>query len=67
MSIAEYKFPSHTDRTKTPGADEGQIWEAAQFAAHDKMDNLICFVDDNKNQLDGPVNEIMSHGKGLGA
>ena len=99
-------FPSHTDRTKTPGVDlttgslgqgmstatgaalgnkidgrdnhvfvfvgdgecdEGQVWEAAQFAAHYKLDNLVCFVDSNKRQLDGPVDEIMSHGKGLGA
>ena len=95
-------FPSHTDRTKTPGVDlttgslgqgmstatgaalankvdgranhvfvfvgdgecdEGQVWEAAQFAAHYKLDNLVCFVDSNKRQLDGSVDDIMSHGK----
>lgn len=99
-------FPSHTDRTKTPGVDlttgslgqgmssavgaalankvdgrdnhvfvfvgdgecdEGQVWEAAQFAAHYKLDRLICFVDSNKLQLDGAVADIMSHGKGLAA
>ena len=99
-------FPSHTDRTKTPGVDlttgslgqgmstatgaalankvdgrtnhvfvfvgdgecdEGQVWEAAQFAAHYKLDNLVCFVDSNKRQLDGKVDDIMSHGKGIGA
>ena len=99
-------FPSHTDRTKTPGidlttgslgqgmstatgaalankvdgrdnhvfvfvgdgeCDEGQVWEAAQFAAHYKLDHLICFVDSNKRQLDGKVDDIMSHGKGSGA
>lgn len=48
-------------------SDEGQVWEAAQFAAHYKLDNLICFVDDNKRQLDGTCDEVMSHGKGLGA
>ncbi|MDO4489708.1 MAG: transketolase [Lachnospiraceae bacterium] len=48
-------------------ADEGQVWEAAQFAAHYKLDNLICFVDYNKMQLDGAVDAIMSHGKGLAA
>lgn len=48
-------------------SDEGQVWEAAQFAAHYKLDNLICFVDDNKMQLDGAVDSIMSHGKGLAA
>ena len=47
--------------------EEGQVWEAAQFAAHYKLDNLICFVDDNKYQLDGAVDKVMSHGKGIGA
>ncbi len=99
-------FPSHTDRTKTPGidlttgslgqgmssavgaalgnkmdgkdnhtfvfvgdgeADEGQVWEGAQFAAHYQLSNLICFVDSNKRQLDGAVEDIMGHGKGIGA
>ena len=48
-------------------ADEGQVWEAAQFAAHYKLDHLICLVDSNKRQLDGAVDDIMSHGKGLAA
>ena len=48
-------------------ADEGQVWEAAQFAAHYKMNNLICLVDNNGRQLDGDVNVVMSHGKGIGA
>lgn len=99
-------FPSHTDRTKTPGidlttgslgqgmstavgaalankvdgrdnhvfvfvgdgeCDEGQVWEAAQFAAHYQLDHLVCFVDSNKRQLDGAVEDVMSHGKGIGA
>lgn len=47
--------------------DEGQIWEAAQFAAHYKLDNLVCLVDENKRQLDGAVDDVMSHGKGIGA
>lgn len=47
--------------------DEGQIWEAAQFAAHYKLDNLVCLVDDNKRQLDGLVADVMSHGKGIAA
>lgn len=100
------KFPSHTDRTMTPGVDlttgslgqgiseavgaalgnraqgrknhvvvavgdgecdEGEVWEAALMAAHYKLGNLICLVDDNKYQLDGDVATIMSHGKGIGA
>lgn len=46
---------------------EGQIWEAAQFAAHYHLDNLVCLVDENRRQLDGLVEEVMSHGKGIGA
>ena len=48
-------------------ADEGQVWEAAQFAAHYKLDNLVCFVDDNKYQLDGACEKVMSHANGIGA
>lgn len=48
-------------------SDEGQVWEGAQAAAHYKLDNLVCFVDDNGMQLDGAAADIMSHGKGLAA
>lgn len=41
---------------------EGQIWEAALFAAQHKIDNLISTVDYNGKQIDGPVDEIMSLG-----
>lgn len=39
--------------------NEGQCWEAAQFAAHHKLDRLTVFVDNNKKQLDGTCDEIM--------
>jgi len=38
--------------------NEGQCWEAVQFAAAQGLDNLIIFVDDNKKQLDGTTEEI---------
>jgi transketolase len=41
---------------------EGQIWEAAMFAAHHKVDNLIATVDWNGQQIDGPSDEVMSLG-----
>ncbi len=41
---------------------EGQIWEAAQFAAHYKLDNLVAFLDWNKMQIDGCVEDVMSIG-----
>jgi transketolase len=37
---------------------EGQVWEGVQFAAHQKLDRLIAFVDDNKKQLDGWIADI---------
>ncbi|MBR4470132.1 MAG: transketolase [Erysipelotrichaceae bacterium] len=46
-------------------ADEGQVWEAAQFASHYKLDHLIALIDSNGRQLDGTVDEVMSHGMGL--
>jgi len=39
---------------------EGQVWEAAMCAGFYKVDNLIAFVDNNKLQLDGSLEEVMS-------
>ncbi len=39
---------------------EGQVWEAAMYAAHNKMDNLIATIDYNGQQIDGPVDKILS-------
>ena len=39
---------------------EGQIWEAAMYGAHYGVDNLIATLDYNGQQIDGPVDEIMS-------
>lgn len=41
-------------------SQEGQIWEAAMFAAHHKLDNIIAFTDYNKLQLDGAIDDICS-------
>ncbi|MDB4061835.1 transketolase [Vicingaceae bacterium] len=41
---------------------EGQIWEAAMFASHNKVDNLICTVDYNKRQIDGDTDDVLSLG-----
>lgn len=38
---------------------EGQIWEAAQFASHFELDNLILFLDNNNMQIDGSVDRVM--------
>lgn len=42
--------------------DEGQNWEAAMFAAHHKVDNLIATIDWNGQQIDGPTAKVMSLG-----
>lgn len=39
---------------------EGQVWEAAMFAAHYQLDNLIAIVDNNGLQIDGRVKDVMS-------
>ena len=39
---------------------EGQIWEAAMFAASRKLDNLTVFVDNNNLQIDGPIDQVCS-------
>ena len=92
-------FPSHPDRSKTPGVDattgslgqgisvagglgyalklekkdqyvyaimgdgelnEGQCWEAFQFLAHNRLNNVIVMIDENKRQLDGFTHDIMN-------
>jgi len=45
---------------------EGQIWEAAAFAPHHKVDNLIAFVDYNGQQIDGPTAKVLDN-RDLGA
>lgn len=41
---------------------EGQVWEAAMFAPHHRVDNLIGIVDWNGQQIDGPNEKVMSLG-----
>jgi transketolase len=40
--------------------EEGQVWEAAMFAAHYKLDNLVAIVDHNGLQIDGPIADVCS-------
>lgn len=41
---------------------EGQVWEALMFAAHNKVDNLISTVDINGQQIDGPTKKVLDLG-----
>lgn len=40
---------------------EGQVWEAAQFAPHHKIDNLVAIIDLNGQQIDGSTDQVMSN------
>ena len=40
--------------------EEGQVWEAAMFAAHKKLSNLCIIVDNNNLQIDGTLDEVTS-------
>lgn len=42
--------------------NEGQIWEAAMYAAANKVDNLVATIDHNGQQIDGPTEKVMSLG-----
>ena len=42
--------------------NEGQIWEAALYAAHNKVDDLISTIDANGQQIDGSTDQVMSLG-----
>ena len=44
-------------------SDEGQVWEAAMFAANHRLDRLVAFTDRNRLQLDGPTDEVMDLGR----
>lgn len=41
---------------------EGQIWEAAMYAAANKVDNIIATIDDNGRQIDGDIDQVLSLG-----
>lgn len=41
-------------------SEEGQVWEAAMFAAHYKLDNLCAVLDLNGLQIDGKITEVMN-------
>ena len=43
-------------------SEEGQIWEAAMFAAHHRIDNLVAMTDWNHQQIDGTVESVIGLG-----
>ncbi len=63
MALAA-KMDNKSYRTYTLLGDgeiqEGQVWEAAMFAGHRKLDNLVVIVDDNGLQIDGKIDDVCS-------
>lgn len=41
---------------------EGQVWEAAMFAAHQRLGNLVALIDNNKLQIDGELSDVVALG-----
>ena len=67
IGAAQAKKLNHDDRVVyvlmgDGELDEGQVWEAAMYAPHRGVDNLIAIVDRNGQQIDGPTKEIMNLG-----
>ena len=58
------KFDNKDYRVYTLTGDgeiqEGQVWEAAMFASHRKLDNFVAIVDNNGLQIDGAVDDVCS-------
>ena len=46
--------------------NEGQVWEAAMYAPHQKVDNLVAIIDFNGQQIDGSTDKVMNN-RDLGA
>ncbi len=63
MALAA-KLDNKSYRTYTLLGDgeiqEGQVWEAAMFAGHRKLDNLVVIVDNNGLQIDGKIDDVCS-------
>lgn len=57
LSSAEYKVYAILGDGEI---EEGQVWEAAMFAAHNKLDNLVAIVDNNGLQIDGKITDVCS-------
>lgn len=67
IGAAEAKKLNNDDRTVFSlhgdgELQEGQIWEAAMYAAGNKVDNLICTIDANGQQIDGSTDDVLPMG-----
>src|SRR5215217_6930878 len=60
LGLKQKKNPAFVYNSMSDGElDEGSTWEAAMSAAHHRLDNLICLVDINNQQADGPSGKVL--------
>jgi transketolase len=60
LGLKQKRNPAFVYNSMSDGElDEGSTWEAAMSAAHHRLDNLICLVDINNQQADGPSSKIL--------
>ena len=60
LGLKQKQNPAFVYNSMSDGElDEGSTWEAAMGAAHHKLDNLICLIDINNQQADGPSGKVM--------
>jgi len=60
LGLKQKKNPAFVYNSMSDGElDEGSTWEAAMGAAHHRLDNLICLVDINNQQADGPSGKVL--------
>jgi transketolase len=60
LGLKQKKNPAFVYNSMSDGElDEGSTWEAAMAAAHHRLDNLICLVDVNNQQADGPSSKVL--------
>jgi transketolase len=60
LGLKQKRNPAFVYNSMSDGElDEGSTWEAAMSAAHHQLDNIICLVDINNQQADGPSGDIL--------
>ena len=60
LGLKHKKNPAFVYNSMSDGElDEGSTWEAAMAAAHHGLDNLVCIVDINNQQADGPSTKVL--------
>jgi transketolase len=60
LGLKQKKNPAVVYNSMSDGElDEGSTWEAAMAASHHQLDNLICLVDINNQQADGPSGKVL--------